>query len=57
MIWSYLVGTAGKKAQDRLRRSGIAFIGCGAVTKPGCNFKNVRESWPVAGRAIAELLN
>ena len=51
-----VVLAAGGKAQERLRRLGIDFIGCGAVTKPGCNFKKVKESWPVAGKAIKDLL-
>jgi len=51
-----VVLAAGKKAQDRLRRLGIDFVGCGAVTKPGCNFKNVKDSWPRAGKQISDLL-
>lgn len=47
---------AGNKAQERLRRLGIDFIGCGAVTKPGCNFKKVKDSWPLAGKSIKDLL-
>jgi hypothetical protein len=52
-----VVLAAGLKAQKRLKRLEIDFIGCGAVTKPGCNFKKVKESWPVAGKAISDLLN
>jgi hypothetical protein len=47
---------ASKKAQDRLRRLGIDFVGCGAVTKPGCNFKDIKDSWPRTGKLISELL-
>ena len=51
-----VVLAAGGKAQERLRRLGIDFIGRGAVTKPGCNFKKVKDSWPRAGTEIADLL-
>ena len=51
-----VVLAAGGKAQERLRRLGIDFIGCGAVTTPGCNFKKVKDSWPVAGQGIRDLL-
>jgi len=51
-----VVLAAGGKAQERLRRLGVDFIGCGAVTKPGCNFKKVKESWPRAGKEISAFL-
>jgi hypothetical protein len=51
-----VVLAAGGKAQERLRRLGIDFVGCGAVTKPGCNFKKVKDSWSRAGKTICEQL-
>ena len=51
-----VVLAAGGKAQTRLRQLGIGFVKCGAVTKPGCNFPSVKESWARAGKAIFELL-
>ena len=51
-----VVLAAGLKAQDRLKRLGIDFVGCYAVTLPGSNTKKNKDSWPVAGKAISNLL-
>jgi hypothetical protein len=51
-----VVLAAGLKAQKRLDQLNIKYISCGAVTRPGCNFKTVKDSWPVAGKEIKDLL-
>lgn len=51
-----VVLAAGLKAQKRLDQLNIKYISCGAVTRPGCNFKTVKDSWPRAGNAISDLL-
>ena len=51
-----VVLAAGLKAQKRLDQLNVKYISCGAVTRPGCNFKTVKDSWPIAGRTIKGLL-
>ena len=51
-----IILAAGGKAAERLTKVGHAFERCSAFTKPESNKPSARESWRVAGLAIARRL-
>ena len=47
-----VIAAVGGKAHERMRRLPLPFIRVGSVAPPGCNQRQVRESWKTIAAAV-----